>query len=123
MTHVTCRLTAKNRDQLRNRTLGNRVWASFTFFSWAGSFSRVNGSIWTGATTNKLGQTSDGISDRHIGRRQRDVSYISIVLCVETIHVLCAEGCGGRRAQLMHHNNRYYSLRCLTYHAQYIACQ
>jgi len=32
MTHVTCRLTAKNRDQLRNRTLGNRVWATFTFY-------------------------------------------------------------------------------------------
>jgi len=32
MTHVTCRLTAKNRDQLRNPTLGNRVRASFTFF-------------------------------------------------------------------------------------------
>jgi len=31
MTHVTRRLTAKNRDQLRNPTLGNRVWASFTF--------------------------------------------------------------------------------------------
>ena len=31
MTHVTCRLTAKNRDQLRNHTLGNRVWATFTF--------------------------------------------------------------------------------------------
>ena len=31
MTHVTCRLTAKNRDQLRNPTLGNRVWAAFTF--------------------------------------------------------------------------------------------
>ena len=31
MTHVTCRLTGKNRDQLRNPTLGNRVWASFTF--------------------------------------------------------------------------------------------
>jgi len=30
MTHVTCRLTAKNRDQLRNPTLGNRVRASFT---------------------------------------------------------------------------------------------
>ena len=29
MTHATCRLTAKNRDQLRNPTLGNRVWASF----------------------------------------------------------------------------------------------
>ena len=33
MTHVTCRLTAKNRDQLRNPTLGNRVWATFTFFA------------------------------------------------------------------------------------------
>jgi len=32
MTHVTCRLSAKNRDQLRNPTLGNRVWATFTFF-------------------------------------------------------------------------------------------
>ena len=32
VTHITCRLTAKNRDQLRNPTLGNRVWATFTFF-------------------------------------------------------------------------------------------
>ena len=32
MTHVTCRLTAKNRDQLQNPTLGNRVWATFTLF-------------------------------------------------------------------------------------------
>jgi len=31
MTHITCRLTAQNRDQLRNPTLGNRVWATFTF--------------------------------------------------------------------------------------------
>ena len=31
MTHVTCRLTAKNRDQPRNPTLGNRVSATFTF--------------------------------------------------------------------------------------------
>ena len=31
MTHVVCRLTVKNRDQLRNPTLGNRVWATFTF--------------------------------------------------------------------------------------------
>jgi len=31
MTHVTCRLTAKNRDQLQNPTLGNRVWATYTF--------------------------------------------------------------------------------------------
>ena len=32
MTHGTCRLTAKNRDRLRNPTLGNRVWATFDFF-------------------------------------------------------------------------------------------
>ena len=31
MTHVTCSLTAKNGDQLRNPTLGNRLWATFTF--------------------------------------------------------------------------------------------
>ena len=33
MTHVTCRLPAKNRDQLQNRTLGNRVRATFTFLA------------------------------------------------------------------------------------------
>ena len=32
MTHVTYGLTAKNRDQLRNPTLGSRVWATFTLF-------------------------------------------------------------------------------------------
>ena len=31
MIHITCGLTAKNRDQLQNPTLGNRVWATFTF--------------------------------------------------------------------------------------------
>jgi len=36
MTHVTCRLTAKNRDQLRNPSLGNRVWVTFTFISGGG---------------------------------------------------------------------------------------
>jgi len=33
MTHVTCRLTAKNRDQLRNARLSNRVCATFTLAS------------------------------------------------------------------------------------------
>jgi len=31
MTHITCRLTSNNRDQLRNPTLGNRVSATFRF--------------------------------------------------------------------------------------------
>jgi len=33
MTHVTYWLTAKNRDQLWNHMIGNRVWFTFTFFS------------------------------------------------------------------------------------------
>ena len=35
MTHVTCRLTAKNRDQLRNPTLDSRVWATFALFKFS----------------------------------------------------------------------------------------
>jgi len=31
MIQVTCRLTAKNRDLLRNPTLGNRIWATLPF--------------------------------------------------------------------------------------------
>ena len=34
--HVICRLTAKNRDQLRNPTLGNRVCDTFTFLPVSG---------------------------------------------------------------------------------------
>ena len=33
VTHITCRLTAKNRNLLRNPTLCNRIWATFTFTS------------------------------------------------------------------------------------------
>jgi len=44
MTHVTCRLNAKDRDQLRNPTLGNRVWATFTF-----TVQRARGITWSGA--------------------------------------------------------------------------
>ena len=31
MTHITCRLTAKNWDHLRNPMLGNRVWATYLY--------------------------------------------------------------------------------------------
>jgi len=31
MTYVTCSLTDKHRDQLRNPMPGNGVWATFTF--------------------------------------------------------------------------------------------
>jgi len=44
MTHVTCRLTAKYRDQLRNATLGNRVWATVSYdyyYTFNGSFDLI----------------------------------------------------------------------------------
>jgi len=33
MTHVTCRVIAKNQGRVRNPTLNTRVWATFTFFT------------------------------------------------------------------------------------------
>jgi len=41
MTYVTCRMTAKYRDQLRNFTLGNRVWATFFTFVLEATTKRV----------------------------------------------------------------------------------
>jgi len=43
MTHVACRLTAKNRDQLRNPTLGNRVSATFTLSTCFHGFEAATG--------------------------------------------------------------------------------
>jgi len=40
-TGVTCRLTAKKRDQLRNPTLGNRVWATFTLLHLSIAFNSL----------------------------------------------------------------------------------
>ena len=46
MTYVTCRLTAKNRDQLRNPTLSYRVWATFTFFIPSPPYPRASAVVW-----------------------------------------------------------------------------
>ena len=43
MTHLTYRLTAKNRDQLRNPTLGNRVWEYLYMHYYAQRVSAVAG--------------------------------------------------------------------------------
>ena len=45
MTHVTCRLTAKNFDQLRNPALGNWVWAAFVTL-WVANDCRVACGRW-----------------------------------------------------------------------------
>jgi len=64
MTHVTCRLTAKSRDQLRNPTLRNRVWA--TFFIICG-----RSVVWcVGAGGDVLEQAEEG-AHRQSCRRRR----------------------------------------------------
>jgi len=52
VTHVTRRLTAKNRDQLRNPTLGNPVWATFTFFT---TINGASGDVLTAITFGVCG--------------------------------------------------------------------
>jgi len=65
MTHVTCMLTAQNRDQLRNPTLGKRVWATFSFFTGA-QFCRLCGGY--AIQTTATGQNSDALS-QHLRRQ------------------------------------------------------
>jgi len=45
MTHITCRLTAKNRDRFRNPTLRNWVLATFTFYHSPQQWQLV-GTLW-----------------------------------------------------------------------------
>ena len=61
MTHVTCRLTAKNRDQLQNTTLGNRVWA--TFFGLSKQLAKINNSSFN---TTHSAQNLGFIFDEHL---------------------------------------------------------
>jgi len=73
MTYVTCRLTAKNRDQLRNPTLGNRVWATFTFLVHARSRTNWSGPVWF--------RPIRGDTLRHVSRHTR----ISVVCTTQLL--------------------------------------
>jgi len=90
MTRVTCRLTAKNWDQLRNPMLGYRVWATFLWYSnWptdiqrlfctaddAGWRSLVRGAFWAAWTAQTSHQR---VSVSTVGREGRRVSLWSLV--------------------------------------------
>ena len=54
MTHATCKLTAKNRDQLRNPTLGNRVWATFTFLMYIDAAKSSRSGAYSSAATGSI---------------------------------------------------------------------
>ena len=82
MTHDTCRLTAKNRDQLRNPMLGNRVWATFTFLDPSQAsdsdvrWGRANAQSWSTRVCyivgNKLTCRWTQFHTRPAGRRRRE---------------------------------------------------
>ena len=61
MTHVTCRLTAKNRDQLRNPTLGYRVSNQSNLFA-------QNTSHFNAATGEAVDEQSHQGSKEHLWR-------------------------------------------------------
>ena len=92
MTHVTCRLTAKNRDQLRNPTLGNRVWATFTFSYFTMTVCCVEG---TAELPRQLVRDSErqeeedtSLADPHgpCTRRQTTVRLRLITLSLSLVH-------------------------------------
>ena len=68
MTHITYRLTANNRDQLRNPTLGNRVWANFTFY--ISPVCRLDNCSSVVATAVERGLTPKQSLLRQIGRHR-----------------------------------------------------
>ena len=89
MTHVTCRLTAKNRDQLRNPTLGNREWASFTFLLWLieylSVYVRTSFASFAGESVAALTEIAVHVIDTHAVVETRTAEAL-ITLCntVET---------------------------------------
>ena len=66
MTHITCRLTVKNRDQLRNPTLGNRDGLSLPF-----TFNAV--SVWRAMMQScTCGEQESPLISRQVARCQED---------------------------------------------------
>jgi len=64
--HITCRLTAKNQDQLRNLTLVNRVWASYAT---ATAYRRVDNKK---AAFDSWTRRSDGVANWKVWRTTLD---------------------------------------------------
>jgi len=81
VTHVTCRLTAKNWDQLRNPTLGNRVSATFTFFPVLQVFN-LSVSVYVGIYVPACAWL-EALSDR----LAVNFSFFAVVCCFPKLHI------------------------------------
>ena len=74
MTYVTGRLTAKNRDQLRNPTLGNRVslWATFFKLNSNSEHVQIDGNVHIVRTGNWSSRTPSELSHWNMFKNLRD---------------------------------------------------
>ena len=79
MTHVACRLTAKNRDQLWNPTLGNRVSATFTFSTCFHGFEAATGVA--GSIPLPPGATTLGKLFARFWPRNFQVDPLQLIVC------------------------------------------
>ena len=84
MTHVTNRWTAKNRDQLRNPTLGNRVWATITFFT----VDKVTRSIMVIQLQKYLSMTAE--INRSISTKSVENKGMCVSNMLPGLYTLCA---------------------------------
>ena len=81
MAHVTCMLTAKNRDQLRNPTLGNRVWTTF--------FTRLNRGTYN-VTQSVVIVEMEFHTTHHAGRSSLPGDCCSSAECSPVVCSFCA---------------------------------
>jgi len=79
MIHVSCRLTAKNRDQLRNHTLGNRLWDTFTYTFYLCRY-RVLSSSTTDWRTMRVGGLSAEVTSLTLHQLRPETVYEFTVL-------------------------------------------
>jgi len=110
MTHVTCRLTAKNRDQPRNRTLGNRVWATFIFLPCTCLFASC--AVWAAAWTG-IAEHADVVVSTSLFPLFTALLIIFIILFC----MLCVELAAYRRSVYWHcprgvRSRVYETVRC-----------
>ena len=131
MTYVTCRLTAKNRDQLRNHTLGNPVWATFTFLRYSAFRRKPSPTCRTAFPAQHLRPSGvlscwpDGLKLTHGFYLRSNEQHRSLVLLGVYLKYTCSRVTSASSALGVLNNYALYkSTRSLTHtsHIGYRAC-
>jgi len=109
MTHVTCRLTAKNRDELRNHTLGNRVCAKFTFFRWIAGWAIVRLCLAFSLFCSVLFLYATNKAEYNGGKRKRGTTPIRLTGPRARMLARLERLCGGLTSPLPAETRKYLS--------------